>query len=208
MASLSSSPKIVKAGFVYFDSPSAKPKIIAFPYNPETLSRTLTAAATLPIPTSPMVGASAHAEAPPSSPMEVISLSLVLDATEKLSLGDSQAGQFGMYPLLSALELLMYAPASAHPVVLFVFGPHSVLPVEVLSLQILEQLFDTALNPIQATVGITLRVLKDSDLPAGSLGRRVWDAHFEEMQRLAQLVFSSSLSSLGLSGLPWLSPRE
>lgn len=201
---LSSSPKILKAGFLYFDSPSTQPKIIVFQYNPESLSRTLNPAASLPIPIPPPSTGPANPNAPaqPASTAEVITFNLVLDATDKLEIADPRASEFGVFPLLSALELLMYAPPSPASMTLFVFGPHRILPVQLLSLQIVEQMFDTTLNPIQATVAVTLRVLKDADLPAGSPARRIWDAHFAEMQQLAQFVYSSSLSPLGLPGLP------
>lgn len=204
MDTLSSSPKILKPGFLYFDSPSAEPKIIVFQYNPESLSRTLNPAASFPIPISPPSTGPANPNTPAqsASTAEVITFNLALDATDELEIADPQASQFGMFPLLSALELLMYAPPSPASMTLFVFGPHRILPVQVLSLQIVEQMFDTKLNPIQATVAVTLRVLKDADLPAGSAARRIWDAHFAEMQRLAQFVYSSSLSPLGLPGLP------
>ncbi len=50
------------------------------------------------------------------------------------------------------------------PVVLFVWGPSRVVPVRVTSVSITEQLFDQALNPIQAKVDIGLRGLTQKEL--------------------------------------------
>jgi hypothetical protein len=57
-------------------------------------------------------------------------------------------------------------PASQVPVVLFVWGAQRIVPVRVTALSTLEKRFDEALNPIQADVSITLRVLTPDELLA------------------------------------------
>jgi hypothetical protein len=55
-------------------------------------------------------------------------------------------------------------PASHVPTVLFVWGPQRIVPVRVTTLAITEKLYDRLLNPTQADVKITLRVLTLDEL--------------------------------------------
>jgi hypothetical protein len=57
-------------------------------------------------------------------------------------------------------------PRSEVPTVLFVWGPQRVVPVRVTALSITETMYDALLNPIQAEVSITLRVLTPDELAA------------------------------------------
>jgi hypothetical protein len=57
-------------------------------------------------------------------------------------------------------------PRSEVPTVLFVWGPQRIVPVRVTGLTITEKLYDALLNPIQADVQITLRVLTPEELQA------------------------------------------
>ncbi|MGO9935488.1 MAG: hypothetical protein ACLPV8_27265 [Steroidobacteraceae bacterium] len=70
----------------------------------------------------------------------------------------------------SALTGLSFAaqavPQSDVPTVLFVWGPQRILPVRVTALTITEKLYDSLLNPTQADVQITLRVLTPQELAA------------------------------------------
>jgi len=75
------------------------------------------------------------------------------------------------------------------------------VPVRLTEIQIAEQAFDAALNPIRADVSVQLQVLKDADFPANSRGRALWDAHYATLQQLAQAAGNGSLGALGLSGI-------
>jgi hypothetical protein len=57
-------------------------------------------------------------------------------------------------------------PKSEVPTVLFVWGPERIVPVRVTDLSITETLYDALLNPTQAEVSITLRVLTPEELAA------------------------------------------
>jgi hypothetical protein len=50
------------------------------------------------------------------------------------------------------------------PLVLFVWGPWRVVPVNVTSVSVVETEFDQLLNPIRAEVTVSLRVLSTDDL--------------------------------------------
>ena len=183
-------PGTVKhAGFVLLDvNTGAVTRVLALPLNPETLTRTLE-----PVPVA----------SGPTEPRETISFVAVLDATDQLAARDQIATQDGVYPLLSALELLMYSqgPANSLPLVVFVWGSRRILPVRVTGLQILEQLFDNLLNPIQVRVSITLQSLKDTDLPLNSRARALWDTHLQIVEQLATLVPNGSLADLGITAV-------
>jgi hypothetical protein len=73
-------------------------------------------------------------------------------------------------------------PRSEVPTVLFVWGPQRVVPVRVTALSITETMYDALLNPIQADVSITLRVLTPDEL-AGVTG---------EMKTVALVAYNYS----------------
>jgi hypothetical protein len=54
-------------------------------------------------------------------------------------------------------------PESTVPFVLFVWGPSRLLPVRLTSLSIAEEAFDQLLNPIRATVTVSMEVLTEQD---------------------------------------------
>jgi len=191
MSSFPGSPKLVKAGFVQLDPvTSAVQRILVFQYNPEMLVRRLDGVGTAP-PPPPGVAA---------APREVVSFTLALDAADKLQAGDAVAQQSGLLPALSALELLLYPAGGA--ITVWVSGGRRVVPVRITEMQIVEQAFDPALNPIRAEVAVTLLVLKDADLAKDSHGRALWDAHFATLQQLANTGFTGgTLASLGLTGI-------
>jgi hypothetical protein len=114
---------------------------------------------------------------------ESLSFELRLDATDGLDAGDATSERFGVGPALATLELMTHpkepgplgaalgsllgsskgyrfgGPANP-PLVLFVWGVQRVLPVNITSLTITETDFDIALNPIRATVGVTVTVIE------------------------------------------------
>jgi hypothetical protein len=73
--------------------------------------------------------------------------------------------------------------------------------VRVTGLQIVEQLFDNNLNPIQVQVAVTLQSLKDSDLPLNSHGRQLWDTHLQQVEQIATLVPPGKLADLGITAV-------
>ena len=220
---------MVHGGFVTVDAHSLRPaRIIPFQYNPETLSRTLSpGASSSASTTSGSTGPSGIAEAggttlrpvgiagepgtgtgpadPGTIPGQFIRFSLLLDATDQLQFPDQNQGavRHGVYPLLSAIEDLLYPPqSSTNSLTLFVWGTNRVLPVRFLELQIVEQMFDPSLNPIRAEIRVTLQVLTDADFPKGSPFGKYWEDYLSHLQLLASLFPNGSLSDLGLAGQP------
>ena len=173
--------KPIRGGFIRMDPlTAAVTQILPFQTDPATVSRGLVS--------TPTNGS-------PSEPREQITFTLALDATAP------GANQLGIYPMLSALELLMYAPAGAPPLIVFVWGGRRILPIRVVELQVTEQQFDAALTPIRAQLAVTVQVLKTADLAAASEGRRLWDEHVTVMQTLASNLPAATLADLGLAAL-------
>lgn len=188
------SPRLLKGAIVGVDPYNPLASVVVFQYNPEKLTRKVSANAA-PADT----GAS---KARPDAlrlrgpARETIDVDLEFDATDALERGDPQAGRLGVHPALASLEMLLY-PKSAWmiannvlakvgtieilppkaPLTVFVWGPKRVLPVRITELSIEEQLFDPALNPIRATVRIGMTVLTYDDLGIASVGGALHLAH-------------------------------
>lgn len=112
---------------------------------------------------------------------EVIDFEIRLDASDKLDEGDAIAGQYGIAPQLSTLELMLlpkeesllgktlpgfsFTLKSKPPLMLFVWGRNRVLPVNINSLNISEILYSPDLNPTQATVAVSLTVIEGKSPP-------------------------------------------
>lgn len=214
MTSPSMNIRTLKGALVSIDETNPSPKVIAFQYNPATLSRSLQ---------PQMVGAQEgeHSEDVhfTSAPEETISLEAEIDATDALARGDATAESMGIYPQLAALELLVYPKSSqvtsaasslaqgkieiiqmAAPRTLFVWGAKRVLPVRLNSFTIHEEMFDADLNPIRATVSISMRVLTYGDLASSTKGYQEFLAHQRWMESVAPLATgSANKSQLGVS---------
>jgi hypothetical protein len=196
MTTFPRSPKILKGAFVQFDQQPAPGRVIIFQYNPEKLDRKL------------------EASTKDSLPRETITFTLTLDATDSLEAAHPVAIESGIYPLLSALELLLYPQNSNQrhssflwfslsrqskdqSFTLFVWGKNKVVPVHVTELHIIEEMFDPNLNPIRASVEVTMQVLTDEDFPPGHKGYDYWKSHLTAKMALAQEVYANaSLSNI------------
>lgn len=187
MSPIPGSSRNLRAGFLLLDpNTAAVSKVIEFPFNPATLSRELQAVSS---------------DGSPAEPREMISFTILLDASDGLANRDPVTMELGVLPLLSALEVLLYSPPPGEPLLVFVWGPRRVLPVRISSLSVSEQLFDSKLNPIQVQIAVTLQSLKSVDLPEGSQGRRLWDTHLQVIEQLSLQIRAGKLSDLGLDGI-------
>jgi Contractile injection system tube protein len=112
---------------------------------------------------------------------ETLSFDIRLDATDKLNEGDTMTELFGIGPQLATLERMVepksegvigrvldsllpgefsFTGTKKPPMVLFVWGRKRVLPVNIDSMQITETEFSTDLDPIRATVALSLTVIE------------------------------------------------
>lgn len=209
MTGLTNSPRILKGALVGIDILNPVPKVIAFQYNPDSLTRTLKARA------SGGDGARAEAMRLAGAPEENITLEVEIDATDSLEHGDAAAVDMGIYPQLSALEMLLY-PASSlviantalmatgtieivppvGPFTLFVWGAKRVLPVRITSFSITEEAHDVNLNPIRAKVSLGLRVLSYNDLSLTNPGYYMFLAHQVVKETMATIGSVNDLSAV------------
>jgi hypothetical protein len=190
MTTFPGSPRVLKGAIVSIDPITPIPNVIIFQYNPDSLTRTLKAR------TAGAGAARAEAQLLTGPPEETIKVDVEMDAADQLEKSDPIAATMGIYPQISALEMLSYpksalaiantallatgvieiAPPSA-PLTLFIWGPQRVLPVLVTECSITEDAYDPALNPIRAKVSLGLRVLSYSDLSITNPGYYIFLAH-------------------------------
>ncbi len=184
------SPLVQKGALIGLDPFNPLASVIIFQYNPEKLTRTVTAQ------TSGQDGDQNEALRFKGPAKENISAEIDIDATDQLETGDPLAGELGIHPTLASLEMLLYPktaivianevlkaagvieiiPAEA-PLTLFIWGIKRVLPVRVTSFTITEEAFDPNLNPIQAKVTLNMDVLTYQDLGLLSVGGALHMAH-------------------------------
>ncbi|HEX2187458.1 MAG TPA: hypothetical protein VHG51_01110 [Longimicrobiaceae bacterium] len=114
---------------------------------------------------------------------ETLSFDIRLDATDRLEEGDPIAATFGVLPQLATLELMAYPKEESllgaalgallgspggfsftkgenPPLVMFIWGHKRVLPVNITSMNIRETEFSTLLDPVRATVSVSLSVIE------------------------------------------------
>lgn len=190
MSSFPGSPKVQKGAIIGLDPFNPLASVIVFQYNPDTLTRTLTAQTTGG---SPRSGEALRLSGPP---VETFNVNLEIDAADQLEKAQGTATSMGLYPTLASLEMLLY-PKSAlvianevlarvgiieiiapeAPLTLFIWGIKRVVPVRLTTFSITEEAFDTKLNPIRAKVALGLRVLNYQDLGLLSVGGALFMAH-------------------------------
>ena len=201
MTTFPGSPRLMKGAIIGIDPFNPLASVVVFQYNPDTMTRTLQAQAT-----GGQGGDRAEALRLKGAPIEDIKLDIELDATDRLEQADPLATTLGVYPQLSALEMLIY-PKSAlvianmallatgtieiippeAPLTLFIWGPKRVLPVRLSSFSITEEAYDVNLNPIRAKVNLGLRVLSYNDLPLTHPGYALFLAHQVIKEAMATL---------------------
>jgi hypothetical protein len=203
------SPRTLKGAIVALDIFNPVASVIVFQYNPESLTRSI----------SPQIGSEGGGRSEvlrlKGAPKETISADIMIDATDQLEKADQKATRFGIYPQLSALEMLVYPKSSLviantllslagtlailppqAPLTLFSWGPARVVPVVVESMSITEDLHDVNLNPIRAKVSLGLRVLTYDDLPVTHLGYGIFLAHQVVKETFATLGSLDNLNAL------------
>lgn len=183
----SNQPKLLRGALVDSNLLQFPPLIVPFQFNPETIQRRRSAKLRDPAarqgreqqtPKGEAMGEAQTTLVPP----ETLSMDVRLDATDDLEVGDPIAGEFGVMPALSALEMMMipqsaslfagllglsadfgFGNRQATPVLIFVWGRQRVLPVRLTEMSINEQEYNANLNPTRVTVSVTMQVLEGSN---------------------------------------------
>ena len=205
-------PRFLKGALVVYESQDAggpPPKVLGFQYNPESVKRTLERRA---VEAKGGGGGTPNkedllrAQGPPN---ETIVMTVTINASEQLEEPDSNrtAVESGIYPILSMLEMILY-PSSAKveevkslstqgevqispadlPLVLLVWGESRVVPVLITGFTINESGFDVKLNPIAATVELSMKVLTYLELKSGSVGRDAFLAYQQHKEQHASAL--------------------
>ena len=206
----SRSPKLLKGAFAVFESqkPGPPPKIIAFQYNPNHMTRSFDHRAAPPDPSS-VGGAREDAFRVLGPPIENLSMSLELHAADQLEQPDRnpEVVANGLYPALAALELLLYPPSTQVllnrslaqagqvqvcpadlPLTLLIWGKSRAVPVRLTSFSVSEEAFDPQLNPIQAKVDVGMRVLTYMELKENTVGFGAYIAYQAQKEVLSRLL--------------------
>lgn len=214
MSGFTRTPKTIKGAIIGIDLFNPLASVIVFQYNPDTMTRTLRGQG------SGEGGARSEAMRLKGAPVETIKLDVEIDATDQLEKADGIATTLGIYPQLSALEMLLY-PKSAlviantalmalgtleilppiGPFTLLVWGLKRVLPVRLTDLTITEEAFDTGLNPIRAKASLGLRVLSYNDLSLTNPGYYLFLTHQIVKETLATIGSVSNIGAVAGGGV-------
>jgi hypothetical protein len=215
MSTFPNSPRIVKGGIVLVDARSGNTlTMISLQYNPKSLQRSYEPQA---------FGEGKEPLRLKGPAVETLTIEADIDATDYLEFPDQHRDtvEHGIQPQLAALEA-MVNPTSAQlntnnmlqsagtleiapmegPMALFVWSRNRVVPVRVTSFSITEEAFDTQLNPIQATVSLTMQVLNVNDLGFQHKGGSLFMNYLQNKERLAGKAPGASLDDFGVSSLP------
>ena len=200
-------PRFLKGAIVGIDPLNPIASIVVFQYNPEKLTRSLTAST---------VGGESSSEPMrlKGAPNETITLDTEIDAADQLEKGDPKTIDMGIYPQLSALEMLIYPKtplviantalalagsleliAPEAPLTLLIWGPKRVLPVRLTQFTITEEAHDQKLNPIRAKVTLGLKVLSYNDLPPAHKGYGLFLAHQITKEAMAMIGSMNNLTT-------------
>jgi hypothetical protein len=202
-------PVVLKGALLVYDdqTPKAQPsRQIVFQYNPETLRRSF--AMRTPTRDAGQSGAARESVLSVAGPpIETITLTVELDAGDQLASPKhrDQVESSGLQGALAALELLLYpstkrvkviaeraakGAVDVHPpetpLALLAWSRWRVVPVQLVSLSITEELFDPMLNPIQAKVELGLKVLTYMEFTNASVASQMAIAHQKTLEDLAQ----------------------
>jgi hypothetical protein len=121
----------------------------------------------------------------------------------------------GIYPQLSALEMLLYPKSAAvivntvllaagtieivppdAPLTLFVWGAKRVLPVRITGFTINEVQYDANLNPTVANLSVSMSVLSYHDFPVSHPGYHLFLAHQVVKETMAVVGSAGSLDAV------------
>ncbi|MEJ8650066.1 hypothetical protein WKI65_18695 [Streptomyces sp. MS1.AVA.3] len=210
-------PQPIRSGIVIVDPERGTPqRIIVLQFNPDTLERSVAPQAAGGGGDSGGGGSGGdrnEALRLKGPAQETWKFTAEIDATDQLDV----AAPNGIHPQLAVLEMLVQ-PTTAQlraasrlskkgtieispietPLTLFTWGSKRVMPVRLTELSVTESAFDVNLNPIRAALGIGMKVLTVSDLPAGHRGAELYLAHLAQKEQLARAAQGGSFAVLGL----------
>nr|WP_306986754.1 hypothetical protein [Streptomyces canus] len=220
MMSYRNIPKPIRSGIVVVDPGTGAPqRVVVLQFNPDTLERSLAPQSAGDNSDSGGGGSGGgdrnEALRLKGPAQETWKFTAEIDATDQFEV----AAPDGIHPQLATLEMLVQPTTEQlraasrlsqkgtieispieMPLTLFTWGSKRVMPVRLTELSVNESAFDVNLNPIRASLGIGMKILTVSDLPAGHRGADLYMAHLAQKERLAAAARGAGLGALGLSG--------
>jgi hypothetical protein len=200
-------PRLLKGAIIGMDLANPLASVAVFQYNPDTITRRLTARATQQTDRVDAV----RLQGPPN---ETISVQIEVDAADQ-GLGNA-ASSLGVHAPVAALEMLLYPKslfvianwafmqggitawiAPAAPITLFVWGPTRVVPVRITEMTITEEAHDNLLNPVRAKIDLSMHVLSYYDLPPTHAGSILFLVHQVTKEILATSNTAWSIARAG-----------
>jgi hypothetical protein len=183
---------------------------LAFQYNPDTVRLTLE-----PNTVGGRPGSRSQAVRFAGAANQTITIDARFSAVDAIDAGDVGSG---VAPQLAALAILTYPevadviaaqamlelgvievlPMTADRL-LFVWGGQRVVPVQILSASIVEELYDRKLTPVLATVTLTLRTVSYSDVDLTNPSYAEFVGYQTTLETLAAQAFTHG-AGLGDSG--------
>jgi hypothetical protein len=205
------SPRIARVGLVVLDTSGTQvERVVTLQYNPDTLTRSIQ-----PRGSAADAGEVQRVSGPPN---QTLSFDAELDATDQLAAPDDHPLEVdsGLHAYLAVLEELLHprvadvldndrlaasgfleiVPTPA-PSVVLVWSRNRVVPVKLTELSIVEEAFDTRLNPIRAKVSLSFRVLSIVDLGTRSRAGAIAVGQHTRLETLADARGFGSLTDLG-----------
>lgn len=218
MATLTSTPRLIKGGLVLIDPDTGQvQRVISLQYNPDTLSRTLQVQGM-----EGEGGNRTEALRLKGPAIETIRVEIEIDATDDLEHPEEHAttGELGLHGVLAALELIVQPSSrdlvvndtlasmgsieiitAEKPLALFVWSQQRVLPVRITEFSITEEAFDPSLNPIRVRIHLSMRVLTVDDLGFTHKGGSLFLSYLQRKERLAERAPRAELNQLGLGSI-------
>ncbi len=215
MTTVPGSPRVLRGAIIGIDPFNPLASVIIFQYNPDLVTRTLTAQTS---------GGEGGGRSEPlrlrGAPVETFKFDIEIDATDQLEKADSVATGMGIYPQLSALEMLLYPKSSLviantallaagtieivppeAPFTLLLLGPKRVLPIRLTGFTITEEAHDVSLNPTRAKASLELRVLSYNDFSVTHPGYALFLSHQIVKEAMAVIGGAGNITATGSSVL-------
>jgi hypothetical protein len=219
LSSFPGTPRVLHGAIVSIDLTNPVPKVVLFQYNPDSMTRSLQP--------QNISGGGNRAEVYrlKGPPIETISLDAEFDATDQLEQPELNptAVAMGVYPALSALEMLLYPPSSlvitntvlaasgvieiippVGPFTVFIWGAARVVPVRLTDFRVVEEAYDTKLNPIRAKVSLGMRVMTYDDFDVSHPGYSMFLAYQVLKETMASIGSLNGISAAVTGGVPAL----
>ena len=208
MTSYTQAPLLIKGAIITLN-PLNPAAVIIFQYNPAEMTRTLTPqrmkAETVPVGTMRLTG----------PPREKIEMSVNLNAVDQLEQASLGGAGLGIYPQLSALEMLLYPARSLvlanaaklalgvleivppeSPLTILVFGTKRVVPMQLVSYSATETMHTPDLVPVTATAKLGIEVLTYQDFQPTQPGYYLYLANQAVREAMAAIGTVGNIKSV------------